>query len=557
MEEIQDSKQAQEPQIEQHTDKRKGSVLRWLSYIAVSCLIFLGGAYTSMRLGLGGRTAQLGKLGALFGLLDKYYVDSINLDSLQEQALPLILAQLDPHSVYLSAETNKRELESLEGSFAGIGVQFNTLLDTVVVVRVVEGGPSERAGLQPGDRILRADTTNLVRDSINTDEVMKALKGPENSVVRLKIKRGAKTFESAVVRGAVPVSSIDAAYMIRPHILYVRLNKWGAQTHQEFQQAWADHASQGIERILLDLRDNGGGYLQAATALLSEFLQEGDLLVYNEGVHYPRENFNSPRTGRLQHTPLTVLVNENSASASEIFSGAMQDLDRALIVGGRTFGKGLVQVPFPLKDNSVFRLTVARYYTPSGRSIQKSYAKGLEAYAEDIEERYLHGELFSADSISRPDTTRYYTRMGRIVYGGGGITPDIFVPRDSTGVNAYYLRLMRSGSLTRFAFGYADAHRSKLLSYTKPSELSSYLQSIGDQLVSSYALFAQKYGVAQRPGMLQECSPLLKRDLISLIADLMGGEKNLFYELRNERDPEVQRALEVLSSEAWRPSKTK
>ena len=535
---------------------RGGRLLRWLAYITIICLLFLGGIFTGVYLGLGRSSTGLGKLGTIYGLIERYYVDSVDFDSLQEQALPLILSQLDPHSVYLNAEANRQETEGLEGSFAGIGVQFNTLLDTVVVVRVIEGGPSERAGLQPGDRIRKAGSTNLVKDSITTEEIMKALKGPEDTVVRLLIKRGAKTFESAVVRGAVPVSSIDAAYMIRPHVLYVRLNKWGAQTPQEFQQAWADHSAQGIERILIDLRDNGGGYLQAATTLLSEFLDKGNLLVYNQGAHYPRENFTSPRTGRLRQTPVTVLVNENSASASEIFSGAMQDLDRALIVGRRTFGKGLVQVPFTLSDSSVLRLTVARYYTPSGRSIQKSYAKGLEAYAEDIEERYLHGELFSADSVSRPDTTRYYTRMGRVVYGGGGITPDIFVPRDSTGLNAYYVRLMRSGTLMRFAFTYADAHRTELLAHKTASALDKHLQSIGDQLVSSYAVYAQRYGVPQRPGMLLECAPLLRRDLIALIADLIGGDRNLFYELRNERDPEVIKALEILESPDWKPKKS-
>lgn len=495
------------------------------------------------------------KLQEAFSLIQRYYVDSVNVDSLTERSLPLFLSQLDPHSVYLNAEDNKASTESLDGSFAGIGVQFNTLLDTVVVVRVVEGGPSERAGLQAGDRILRADDKSLVRDSITSEEVMKALKGPENSVVRLKILRGKELIDTRVVRGLVPVPSVDAAYMIRPHILYVRLNKWGAQTPLEFQQAYAEHASEGVERILIDLRDNGGGYLQPAAALATEFLDKHDLLVYNQGAHYPREDFRAERTGRLKDIPLTVLVNEFSASASEIFAGAMQDQDRALIIGRRTFGKGLVQVPFDMKDGSTIRLTVARYYTPSGRSIQKSYARGYEAYAEDLEQRYEHGELYSADSITRPDTTRYYTRSGRVVYGGGGITPDVFTPRDSTGVNPYYLRLLRSGTLQRFAFIYADKHRAELLAKGSDEAIMGALRNQGDQIVSAYVLYAAKQGIAQRPGYLQESLLQLRRDLLPLIADMLGTNGNLYYKLRNLRDPEVLTALERLEGKDWRPTK--
>ena len=536
--------------------ERKAHLLRGLTYGLVTILVFLLGISTATYFGVGGRRGTSSKLDEIYSLIQQYYVDSTNMDSLSEEALPFILSQLDPHSVYLNAEENKASTETLEGSFAGIGIQFNTLLDTVVVVRVIEGGPSERAGLQAGDRILRADTTSFLRDSLTSEEIMKALKGPEDTVVKLTLQRGKKVFTTSVVRGAVPVPTLDASYMIRPHVLYVRLNKWGTQTPLEFQQAYADHASEGIERILLDLRDNGGGYLQAATTLASEFLSKGDLLVYNQGAHYPREDFKCPRDGRLRNVPLTVLVNENSASASEIFAGAMQDLDRALIVGRRTFGKGLVQLPFELQDHSVVRLTVARYYTPSGRSIQKSYAKGYEAYAEDIEDRYLHGELYSADSISRPDTTRYYTRLGRTVYGGGGITPDIFTPRDSTGINPYYIRLLRSGTLQRFAFSYADSHRAQFLRLGSDAAVQEYLQAQGEQIVYAYARYAdQKGGVAQRPGYLQESMAILRRDLIALIYDLLGRDKDAFYRLHNERDPEVLKALEQLTSSAWRPHK--
>lgn len=538
--------------------ERRGNLLRWLTLGAVGLLLFLGGIFSSRFLphSLGGRADIPTKLQEAFSLIQKYYVDSVNLDSITERSLSLFLAQLDPHSVYLNAEDNKASTESLEGSFAGIGVQFNTLLDTVVVVRVIEGGPSERAGLKAGDRILSADTTSLLaKDSLTSDQVMKVLKGPEKSVVRLKVQRGKEIFEARVVRGLVPVPSLDAAYMIRPHVLYVRLNKWGAQTPLEFQQAYAEHAGEDIQRILLDLRDNGGGYLQPATMLATEFLSKGDLLVYNQGAHYPREDFRADHTGRLKELPLTVLVNEFSASASEIFAGAMQDQDRALIIGRRTFGKGLVQVPFDLKDGSTIRLTVARYHTPSGRSIQKSYAKGYEAYAEDLEQRYEHGELYSADSITRPDTTRYFTRGGRVVYGGGGITPDVFTPRDSTGINPYYLRLLRSGTLQHFAFTYADRHRARLLSLGSDEAIISALRDQGDQIVGAYVQYASTQGIAQRPGYLQESLLLLRRDLLPLIADMLGADRNLYFKLRNLKDTEVLTALDRLERADWRPKK--
>lgn len=493
----------------------------------------------------------------VLSLIQNNYVDALNMDSINEQIIPIVLSQLDPHSSYLSAAESSIENETLGGSFEGIGIQFNRLKDTVIVSRVIEGGGSSRAGVQAGDRILKADTTNLVGKELSNESVTKALKGKGGTVVNLAILREGKPMSIKVVRGPVPVSSIDASYMIGDK-LYVRINRWGAITHQEFLDAYIRNADK-VKGLIIDLRDNSGGYLETAVELTKEFLPKDKLIVYTEGRHYPREDYSTRRDGTLKDIPLVVLVNEFSASASEIFAGAIQDHDRGTIIGRRTFGKGLVQRPFEGTDGSMIRLTVARYYTPSGRSIQKKYQIGMDgaaAYAKDLEERFTHGELYNADSVSVSDSTRYFTSGGRIVHGGGGITPDIFIARDSVGINSYYLRILASGTLQRFAFDYADTHRKKLQSFKTADGLHQYLHLVGRRLLYDFVAYAQKQGIEPRGRFIEESSPLLLEQLHALIADNASLDSGIYYKFVNLRSEELNKAIKLLDNKQWRPTGT-
>lgn len=523
-----------------------------LIYIVVAVALFALGIWAGRQLEAR-HIYSVNRLGHVLELIKANYVDDIDMDSIQSAAIPLILANLDPHSTYLTAEMNRAESEGLNGSFQGIGVQFNRLTDTVVVVRVIAGGASERAGLKAGDRILQADTTLLYGKNVTDESVMKALKGPDKSVVNLTINRRGEILKVPVVRGPVPVSTLDAAYML-DSTLYVRINRWGALTHSEFLSAFVKHIPSGINGVIIDLRDNSGGYLDAALALAGEFLPKDKLILYTEGRAFPRENYFNPSSGGLRDMPLVVLVNEFSASASEIFAGVMQDYDRGQIVGRRTFGKGLVQQPFLLADSSVVRLTVARYYTPSGRSVQKSYAEGNESYAEDLERRYTHGELFHADSITDADTTNFYTEGGRIVHGGGGVRPDIFVPRDSTGVTSYYIRLIQSGTMPRFAFEYADKRREQLEQLGSVAQIADYLTTQGTSLLFEYAYYAQAEGVPIRTTLLHRSSDLILRQLKAMIADNVSPDRNAFYWIFMQQNPELTLSQELIRTGRWLPT---
>ncbi|MDO4691806.1 MAG: S41 family peptidase [Porphyromonadaceae bacterium] len=497
------------------------------------------------------------RLGHVLHLIERQYVDPVDMDSIQEQAIPLILGELDPHSTYLSAEMSRRENEGLNGSFEGIGVLFYRNADTIVVTRVIDGGASKRAGLLAGDRILKADTTSLIGADLSDEDIMGNLKGPANSVVKLLICRDGQNKTISVVRGPVPVSTLDAAYMVRPGILYIRINKWGIRTHQEVLTAYARHLKEGIEGLIIDLRDNSGGYLEASLSLAGEFLNKGQLILYAEGRAFPRENYVNPKPGLLVDMPLVVLVNEFSASASEIFAGVMQDYDRATIIGRRTFGKGLVQQPFMLSDSSVVRLTVARYYTPSGRSVQKSYADGNLDYAKDLLRRFEHGELHNADSISEADSARYYTSGGRVVHAAGGITPDIFVPRDTAGINPYYTRLLDHGMLARFSFDYADKNRKQLSSFQTTEALNDYLKSLGKGFLFEFAYYAQARGVAIRTTYLHQSAELILTRLRANIADQVSLDTNALYKIAMEHSPELLEGINLIEDGGWNPIRTK
>ncbi len=498
--------------------------------------------------------SSMSQLDLVNRLIDRYYVDSVDFDSLQKQVIPLMLTKLDPHSAYLPKELNQKEQESLEGSFQGIGVLFNRLIDTIVVSRVIEGGAAERAGLKSGDRILKADTISLEGADVSNDFIMSKLKGPKDSVVKLTIRRLGKVSEVEVVRGPVPVSSLDANYVVSDSILYVRLNRWGAKTRQEFLNAYLTASKEHkVKGFIIDLRDNAGGYMNTALALGADFLPEGKQLLYIQGKAYEKEEFVSEQDGLFLSMPLVVLINEYSASASEIFAGMVQDHDRALVIGRRSFGKGLVQSPFILPDSSVIRLTVARYFIPSDRSIQRDYSHGYLDYAQDLSKRYKHGELFNADSIEQNDSLIYYTLGGRPVYGGGGITPDVFIPRDSTGYNSYYLRLIQSGTLTKFAFTYADRHRKYLERFTKVEDLYNYLRALRKGLLFEYAYYAQKEGIPIRTTLLHRSSNLILSQLRALIADNVSPNRGAYYEIINKRSKVVLSAIEALRDGSWKP----
>ncbi len=486
------------------------------------------------------------KISDVLNLIQTSYVDTVYADSISEAIIPLIIKQLDPHSAYIPAADLEAVNEQLEGSFSGIGVQFSLQEDTIYVVDVISGGPSERAGLMDGDRIVEVDDTLFVGKQINNEKVMKKLRGPKGSHVRLGIVRRSapEMLHFDITRGDIPVHSVDVAYMITPKIGFVSVNKFGATTYHEFLTALAQLKQSKVEKIIVDLRGNAGGYMDAALNMLNEFLSSGDLLVYVEGKAYPRTDSHANGYGSCQQMDLAVLIDEWSGSASEIFAGAVQDNDRGVIIGRRSFGKGLVQNQMELADGSALRLTVARYYTPSGRSIQKPYVRGqAEDYETDLLNRYLHGEFFSQDSIRQNDTVKFYTRGGREVHGGGGIMPDIFVPRDTLGVSNYFNDLVNGAHIYRFALNYSDTHRDELAQYRTGEALEAYLNS--HDLFAQLVADAAKHGVKGSAKDKSVSHDLIMQHLTSYIIRNVLGDTD-FYRYINRFDKTVQRAVEEL-----------
>lgn len=485
------------------------------------------------------------KLSDLLHIIGDEYVDSVSISDLVEKALPQILKELDPHSTYISAEEAEASMQDLKGSFSGIGVQFTIYDDTVRVVKVIEGGPSKRAGLLPGDRIVTIDDSTFVGPDIDNDETMKRLKGPENTSVRLGIVRAGSTkmLTYDIGRGSVPVKSIDAYYMLDKETGYVRINSWGDTTYSEFIAAMRSLNSQGLDNLVIDLRGNLGGYLTAATQLANEFLPADRLIVYTEGRRYPREDFKSDGRGSYQDMPLVVLVDETSASASEIFAGAMQDNDRAAIIGRRSFGKGLVQIPFEFRDGSIVRLTRARYYTPSGRCVQKPYTPGdEEAYENDLLQRAEAGEYYNPDSI-KTDGEKFKTRLGRTVYGGGGIIPDYFIPRDTIGYTSYFREVLMNGQMATFAYHFVDKHRAELGECRNHKDVSRFLNT--HNYIEEFATFADQRGTKRRNLMIITSHALLERFLTSyIISDILDTQDAVEY--TNLTDPTVLKALEII-----------
>ena len=487
------------------------------------------------------------KIDGLLRLIDHNYVDTVNIDSLIEKAMPKVLAELDPHSVYIPAEDLEETNGELAGSFSGIGIQFMIQSDTIYVSNIIHGGPAEKAGIFPGDRIVTIDDSLFVGKKLTNESAMSHLKGPEGTTVTVGIKRGDEPglLPFTIVRGSIPVKSVEAAYLIdgRWGLLYV--TKFGETTYAETLLSIATLLRQGMEGIIIDLRDNSGGYMGAALQMLNEFLPKGETLVYTEGEHSKRHDFKADGSGTCKQLPIVVLTNEGSASASEIFAGGIQDNDRGTIVGRRTFGKGLVQQPFEFSDGSAVRLTVARYHTPSGRCIQKPYSSGDdEEYQLDILTRYEHGEFFSQDSIRQNEDDVYTTRGGRTVYGGGGIMPDIFVPQDTTGYNSYYMALSRSGIFRSYTFTYTDRHRATLAQSTDMPSLLAYLRT-SDARDGFFAEATRKGVRTPTPAELAEARDNIDTVLYgNIIYNMLGMEE--YVRFLNQRDPVVARAIEIL-----------
>lgn len=491
-------------------------------------------------------SSNFNKLNYVLYLLKSMYVDSIKTDELTEKIIPRVLEELDPHSTYVPKDEVEMTNSDLEGSFSGIGVQFNIQNDTIMVVDVISGGPSEKVGILPGDRIIEVNDSSFVGKDINNNKVLKTLRGPKDTKVNVGIKRNSskETLYFTITRGDIPVNSVDIAYPITPKIGYIKVSRFGANTYNEFVTELTKLKKQGCEQFMIDLRYNSGGYLHAAIKMINEFLEKDELIVYTEGRSYAREDAIANGKGMFKNMPVCVLINEWSASASEIFAGAIQDQDRGIIVGRRSFGKGLVQQQMPLFDGSEVRLTIAHYYTPSGRSIQKPYEGGnLEEYEKDILNRYEHGEFFSSDSIVAGDSIKYYTREGRIVYGGGGIMPDYFVPQDTTGHTAYYTEVQNKGYTYSFAFQYSDKNRSTLKAFKDYNELCAYLDK--ENINLQFYKFAESKGVSSEAKGQAEAADVINNILKAYICRNILGE-SAFYPILNSKDETINKALEVM-----------
>ncbi len=523
----------------------KSRLVPLLIAIAVVIGIIIGTFYTSHFSGRRLNIINTGsnKLNYLLQIIDNNYVDTVNTAELIEDAMPQILAELDPHSSYISSDAAEESVEELKGSFSGIGVRFTVQSDTVAVMNIVKGGPAERVGLLPGDRIIAADDSTLV--GLSDHEIIRRLRGPKRSKVRLTILRRAQSepLQFTLTRDDVPVKSVDAAFMLDNQTGYVSIQNFGETTYPEMLTALAQLNAEGMHNLIIDLRGNRGGYMQTAILIANEFLPAGQLVVYTEGRKSPREEYRTDGHGSFQKIPLVILVDEISASASEILAGAIQDNDRGTIVGRRTFGKGLVQQPIEFKDHSIVRLTIARYYTPAGRCIQKPYVKGHdEEYENDIIARYERGEFFSADSIHQ-DGPEYHTRLGRTVYGGGGIMPDIFVPEDTSLYTSYFKEAVYNQLTIQYALHYTENNR-ELLAQKTLEQLTQYLEQ--QNLVERFADYAQEHGLKRRNLMIQKSKPLIKRNIfMNIIYNVHEQQERLKY-LAPE-DPAIKQALNLFS----------
>ncbi len=487
---------------------------------------------------------QDSKLNMIMNMINYSYVDSVDMNEIEENAIVQLIKDLDPHTVYIPAKDLQRVNEGMVGNFGGIGVQFYKYLDTVTVVKVVPGGPSEKAGLKDGDRIIQVDDSIVAGKNIDTDKIMKMMRGEIGTdVVLTLVRRGeSKPFVKKVTRGSIPIKSVDVAYMVDDTVGFIKVKTFGMNTYGEFVHALNSLTEQGMRKVIVDLRDNEGGILPIAVQMVNEFLPEGRLILYTQGKAYPRMDYKSNGKGKFQHIPLTVLINEFSASASEIFAGAIQDNDRGTIIGRRSFGKGLVQEQRPLPDGSALRLTIARYYIPSGRSIQKPYDQGKEKYYDDIYQRLLHGEFGQKDSIRFDEKLKYETVGGRTVYGGGGVMPDIFVPADTTGYSVYLVEVSRKNQyLYEYTFDFMDRHRSEMKDIKDYKQLLKYLSRF--DLVNEMADYAAKRGVKRDADGIRTSYSILDNNIKAFIGRHVLDDDG-FYPIFYMDDVTVKKAVE-------------
>jgi carboxyl-terminal processing protease len=492
------------------------------------------------------------KTGTILTIIESKYVDSVNRIELEETAIPAMLKKLDPHSVYIPAKDLTRANEPLQGNFEGIGISFNMITDTILVISTIAGGPSEKAGLLAGDKIIYVTDSLVAGKNIPDENIIRMLKGPRGTAVKIKVQRrgieGLMDFE--IIRDKIPIHTVDVAYMVNENTGFIKISTFAMTTFDEFMLSMRELMAQGMKSLILDLRGNTGGVMEAATKIADQFLTEGEMIVYTEGRAYPREEIRATREGVFHEGNLVVLIDEYSASASEIVAGALQDNDRGTIIGRRSFGKGLVQEPIMFRDGSGLRLTIARYYTPTGRSIQKPYTNGYDEYYNDISDRFIHGEFQQADSIRMPDSLKFTTPGGRIVYGGGGIMPDIFIPIDTTGISEYFFLLRNTGSIYRYSMKYTEEHRDILAKYKNITDLENYLDS--QPLMNLFISYAESNGIGRDSNGIKISGDIILIQLKAYIARNILDNKG-FYPIWENLDSTLKRAIGFISEEL-RPS---
>ena len=533
-------------------DNRTRKIVIWMPvFLALAIVggVFLGAKLQS-QMQIGVRTSPVknaNKVGLIMNLIDENYVDTVDSKKIVEAAIPEMLKQLDPHSVYIPAKDMQEVSEEMSGNFSGIGVQFSIQNDTIMVIDVISGGPSQKLGIRAGDRIVKVNDSITAGVKITNDKVLKKLRGDKGSKVKVSIARKgfAELIPFEIKRGEIPLTSVDVSYMINSNTGFIKVGRFAEKTYNEFKAGVDTLEKAGAERLIIDLRGNPGGYLAAVIKMVNEFLDKGELVVYTEGRTQPKRSFNTDYKGIYFGKKVVVLVDEYSASASEIFAGAIQDNDRGTIVGRRTFGKGLVQEQIPFYDGSAIRLTVARYYTPAGRCIQKSYKNGLEDYYGDLSRRYAHGEYEQKDSIHYSDTLKYYTRKKRVVYGGGGIMPDIFVAADTTGLSAYYMKVTQKGLSYQYAFDYSDKNREELGKLKTGKEFESYL--LKSNILSLFTEYAVKKGIPTDPKGLAASGKIIETQLMAYISRNIIGEVG-FYSIISRIDPTLTEAIKALDT---------